>query len=447
MTQETEQIQTKLDRDTLMFGCLLVNRYLFTRMFWKSDLKMEPSPKQKRMMSDTSQKILACTARKVAKTVSLEAYIAQVAVLKEGEDIEENMIVTPRQKHLDPLLDRVVTKIQTEPFFKLLKPNSNRGDGKITFANKCIWYTRIEGDSPTGQNMVGLRAKHIVGDEMAFGLDGSHKARFQTALPDCRWILCGVPNGVRGTPFYKLDQTEEGKGWSRHHMTSFDNPILDNPTERARLERDYGGTNTQDYITQVKGEWGDEAMSSFPRIGVEDVPFAYIELTDTQVNAVVDGIFTWGNLERLLLPLEPLGKRSQVWIAGVDVGFSPDPTVISLLFREGDIWRLAARIKLMRVTGRRQALIIHACNRLLGMNIHKIAIDCIGYGANLKDAFLVDEDLVTKAWDYSTIVMNANFGGRVQVGEDDKGNKLSIPTKQYSTDKLKDALARGYMLA
>ena len=92
---------------------------------------------------------------------------------------------------MNPVRDRIFSTIMQEPLFAEMvdrNPSSgnmmmSKGDGYVQFKTSWKWHLRIEGVSGTDVNMVGLRCKRIVGDEMAFGTDICHKSRVNTAMP------------------------------------------------------------------------------------------------------------------------------------------------------------------------------------------------------------------------------------------------------------------------
>ena len=229
----------KIDPARLNYGLLMLNHYWFMRHYWKDDLTITPSIKQRQVFSDTSKKMLLCTARKTFKTGMLEATVIRAALAKTTSRLEEYMFHTPAQAHMNPVRDRIISKLQSVATFNALITSMNPTDGVIEFATNCKWWFRIEGLSNTGKNMIGIRAEIIVGDEGAYSNEAAHRERQLTKTPTCREVWCGVPNGVRGTPFFRADQDHRRKAAGMEHSPPYHlrQPALPNGTGAAATDR------------------------------------------------------------------------------------------------------------------------------------------------------------------------------------------------------------------
>ena len=475
------EIKQPLTKEEINFGRLLKNRYWFLKYFWKDELtipegrddlpaewtgKQIISVEQKMMMLDQSKRILYCTGRKLAKSVIVLGTLVQIGILYDEERAGEALLTTPRDHHLAPLRSRLEIKIDKEPFFDIMVKRFNKSKGFVEFATGMTFWMRVEGQSGRGESQVSLRATCILGDEMAFGDQVSYEARQQTAMPGCYQILAGVPNGVRNSPFFRLDQTSEGDSWSRHNYSSFINPLFQSEEEAKFREESHGGVNTQSYLNQVMGQWGKEAYSSFPKIPyITALPFKYIELTEEEINANLDNLVA-------LLSLPVGGVQAQSWILGGDLGYSPAPSVFLICYLREGVWYELARIVLRRCNPFNQARIIDCINcKILPEPFTVIMLDAHIWGSSvvqclLHDAFINNHD------DYGSKVIDANFAGRVEdpnirihkscktrlrmidrywwcdkcgqrVWRESDIDNAHIPTKQHYTAKLKDALAYG----
>lgn len=471
----------KLTEAELAFGLVLLNPLLFLKFFWAEELTIPETrldlpaewrgkqiipTEQKMMMLDTSDRVLFCTARKIAKTIILEATIVQASITYTRNAPAEAMIVTPQAHHLSPLRKRVEVKISQVPLFDMMLTDFNKSDGFITWVTGITWWMRIEGISGTGKNMVGPRCIYMLCDEMAFGDQANDEARKQTALPDAKWIMAGVPNGVRDSPFYRLDQTTAGDRWSKHKYPSFINPLYQSDEAHKRLEDDYGGVNTQGYLTQVLGQWGQEAYSSFPKVPyIFTLPFKYIELTEEQINANLM------NLAALIqLPTEYV-QDAEAWLIGGDLGYSPAPTVLLVCYLKGGVWYELARIKLLRANVLNQARIIDYINtRALPEKCKVITLDAHGFGAGVLQTLHNDPSFTLD--DYAAKVVDAGFAGRVEdprikihtkcqnrvrlvggewmcdhchwiVSDPNEIRNGRVPVKQHYTNLLKEAFTFG----
>ena len=413
---------------------------------------MEPSVKQKMMFADTAKKKLCCTSRKTGKTLKIEAYIIHSVMNKTSDALEEYLFDTPGQAHMTPVRERISSKIYQIPIFNMMVKSINKSDGIMDFKNNCKWHMRIEGSggaSNAGRNMIGIRASRRVGDEGAYSQEAAHRERQNTKMPNCDELWCGVPNGIRTSPFYRASEGVDGKlqGWNTHHLCQFDNPIYDNDKARKDLITDHGGENSQSYITQVLGLWGTEAFSAFPPSHiVQETRYPYEEYSaaDQAVVAAIEAgsitLDSFFSIPRV---------NAENFVIGADIGFSPDPTVILLSYLMNECWYMLCKIKLMRVIGTHQAFVIDSLNRQTEYRVKRICIDQIGYGKSVIDALVTDPRFDGR---YNPIpfkpevVINANFGGRIDDGtKDENGKPISKPKKQWSTEMLRIGLANEAM--
>lgn len=434
------QISRQFTDEELAFGIVLLDGYLFALNFWKRELSLPCTVQQRIMLTDIAKRQLWCTGRKIFKTLSLERDILWSLVLnylQEPGGLREAMFVTPRESHIEPTRDRVFSKINNEPFFRNLVKEKNKsggGAGIIESYNGFKWHFRIEGSSGTDENMAGIRAVKILGDEMAFGSHVTHQSRLMTAFPDADWKYCGVPNGIRTSPFFDLDtKPENPQIWSRHKYPTFINPVYSDLEQRAKLVEDYGGVNSQGYITQVLGQWGDEAFSSFPpgSIAVDKkAPKMIKELTKKQILDKAENLY-----DLVMLPSFPDAR----FCIGLDYGFSPDPTEIFIAYSQGDnIWRQLARIRLVRVEMPIQARFLNwLISGPLGNKVLRVSTDSIQFVQEMTDS----EKFGNK---YEHIMHFANPGGTTTITDptgvailDANGREIKKRNKQYYTDELK----------
>lgn len=363
-----------IDERDLALALCLEDELLFLLLFWGDALTEEMSVEQKMMTCDRSKKVLACTGRKIAKTILIESKVVRLGLTHRstGAGVTEAMMFTPRDAHMTPIIDRVYGRINRTPFLKAFVEDMRRGEApRLAFRTGLIWYSRIEGIGGTDQNMVGLRARYILGDELAFGSMICHTSRIQTALPDAIWWYSGVPNGVRNTPFYQLDQTALGDGWSRHKYSTFVNPIYKDPKAKEELVRAYGGVDTPGYKTQVLGEWGDEMQSSFPPGAIATGPQPYF------TRQLPQGVRNSDESVALLLGLGAV--RAPLFVIGWDYGFSPDPSVLLVACqREEWKWECVARIVMRQVALPIQARVVrYIYQRLLVGSLGAICCDSV----------------------------------------------------------------------
>lgn len=476
------EVKKTLTTEQLKFGSVLLNPLMFTTYFWKEELTIPGDRKdlpeemwgkqiisipQRMMLLDKSDKVLFCTGRKLGKTVAIESRVMQRGITYTKSRPGEALLTTPGDHHLAPIRRRLAYKIENTPFFNMMKEQFNQSQGFLTFRFGLTWWMRVEGQKKTGESQVSLRAEDLIVDEAAFGDDASHEARQQTIMPGSKQLMAGVPTGIRATPFYRLDQTSEGDSWSKHKYPSYINPLYWSDKAKQEVIEKHGGINTQSYLTQVLGEWGKEAFSSFPKIPyISTLPFQYVELTEEKINANLNYLSS-------LLPLPVSAIRDpQAWILGGDLGYSPAPTVLFLFYLKQEVWYEFARIKLIRCNPFNQARIIDSINcEVLPERLKVIMLDLHGAGSAVMHCLLHDPFVNTHD-DYPRKVIDANFAGRIDdpnikvhtkcdtrlrfingsyvcdkcgnpVWKDEEIRNARIPVKQHYTTLLKDAFAFG----
>lgn len=435
----------QISDDDLAMAICMNDELLFMQLFWSDAITEEMTIEQKLMLCDRSKRVLACTGRKTGKTLILEARTIRMGInhVQKGGGITEAMLFTPRDSQLSPLIDRIYGRINRTPFLKAFMDEMKRGeDTKFSFKTGMMVYARIEGISGRDDNMVAIRARYILGDELAFGNEKCHSSRLQTALPDCEWWYGGVPNGVRATPFFRLDQTKVGEGWSRHKCSTFVNPLYGDPKAREELIQDYGGEKTQGYQTQVLGHWGDELQSSFPpgaiAIGVQ--PFYVKTLTSALRNTDT----------AVALALGIPAVRAEKFCIGWDYGYSPDPSVLVIAYsREPGRWEVYARIEMRQVVLPLQCRIIRHLYR--SVLVGRLAGLCCDYASAIQT--LQDDDPKMAEVFHRTepggkMEMTDDLGQTVMVKNEktDKDEPLMNWVKQYLTEQLRQFMINENLL-
>lgn len=367
---------------------------LFILAYWEGDLRLPTSQERPDLpveyhdydhvlsynvlesWCDTSPRQQFCTSRKWSKTLRLEAYIIQKCITYTGSSIAEALFFTPRENHLYPVVNRVKSKVSREPLFAMMLENWNSSKGIVNWKNGSVLHLRIEG-SNGGENMVGLRAKlFVVGDEMAYSSENAESERKNTMVPGCPIIYAGVPNGIRSSHFYARDKTRHGDGWRRHRGSIIDNPLYHSEwAMREELDKHKGGTTDQTWITQVKGEWGEESFQSFPVIPI---------LRDRLISFTTITPEVWAREPVETLVTLPFDLEPQSIVMHADVGYAPAPTVLGISYLIEGTWVLVARIVIKGVPYDVQASIFHAINReVLPTPAELIGIDAHGAGSGL----------------------------------------------------------------
>lgn len=341
--------------DELCLSLILNDNLLFGLFFLSGDLSMEPSDDQKLMFLDDSQQVLMCTSRNVGKTTGLRMRILRTMCTylppdPNGTSAEEILVFTPAQSHLKLLVNRLFLDISGELAFRSLVVTQRAGDDAyILTTTRLEIHFRIEGQSGTDINMAGIHPFLIIGDEMAWGNDFCHSSRMAGATQRTRWVYAGVPNSIRGL-FYRLDMTDEGSDWSRHKCSMLTaNPVVDSSgAYRKKLAKMYGGEHSPDFVTQVLGQWGDEAMSSFPPGTVswdKSIPYFIKTFRGAEVKEMLASNVS------LSASIGIPAVRCYRAVLGVDYGNSPDPATIlcAIQHDKNGPWYTYFRISLFAV--------------------------------------------------------------------------------------------------
>lgn len=352
----TIKVKSHIESDDaqLAVGIILNDQLLFSKFFQKGDISKEPTVPQKLMFLDVSQRILFATSRFVLKTVGLIGRMLRDISThmrpKHQDQMDEILFTTPTEGQLDPVISKLYSIAYNNPAFKALIMNSRSGDKpELVTRTQLTIYGRLSGTTGTDVNMVGIHPKKIYGDEQAFESWVPHRSRLAALHPGGQVVYAGVPNDVRTSPFYALDVTKAGSGYSKHKMSVLDaNPLFlgeKAARHRAQLIKDFGGRTSPQYITQILGQWGDEAASSFPPGSIawfrEGHPYFAIRLSGQDIKLAL----RQGNLPMTLKIPQVRPVRA---VIGWDYGYSPDPTtfLIAIQVANDPIWYTYARVSL-----------------------------------------------------------------------------------------------------
>lgn len=454
-------MQVKLTDEELAAGIAMQDPLLFAGYFWRDDLTIPEeredlgelagsqviSKQQKLMYLDESDHILFCTGRKLAKSLCIESKIIQWAIMnkrttEEGMGNDEALVFAPAEGHLGQIQDRVWSRINTISIFKKMVNSARRGNKPVLdWCTGLTVYFRIEGMSGTDTNMAGIRAKWVLGDELAFGDFINHNSRVQTALPGARWLYAGVPNGVRTSPFYALDQTSLGATWSRHKYPTWINPLYWSDKAYQGLLDSYPSKSDPGWITQVLGKWAEMMISSFPpsAIALHNDMYFTMDLNANQARRMVEK-----NEMRDSINIPNVICRR--FAIGHDYGFSPDPAVSVIAIQRDDedvaknIWRYYARITFRNVPHPHQSeILIFIINNLFPMG------EFHGFGTD--DRRMV-HDLHDRAPHLKNRIFWTYFGGDITETDEqgkpklnEDGKVIKKGRKQHWTEILKDSMA------
>jgi hypothetical protein len=410
------------------------SQLLFLDFFFKEEMTVSPertdlpeewrgnmvkSEKQRIMICDRNKQVGFRTSRKIAKTVIASAAFFRWSMWHAGRQQTDGLLHCPREHHLINIRLRLEKKINRTPLFRLLVTHVNRSKGFMETSTGITWFMRIEGRTGTGESMVGPAALYEIGDEQDYAAMQPFNERQQAMLPGSMRMLCGVPRGVQGGPFWKLANSKEfSEGWSvftgKEGYNCFINPIYLSKQARRRLIVDHGGIETQAYQTQVLGLDGARVFSSFHVIPTIVRDFHLLEVTGDDVS---NGLF-------MSLLANISWEPSETYMIAGDIGGSPAPTELSVLYWFEGAWIQNGRVHLTLSDSTQGAACIHQLNISLPHPASLIVIDAHSHGVGVYDQVRNNGSWATQ--EYKQRVVDAEFASYIE----DKRRLIHPPCKQ-----------------
>lgn len=338
-------------------------------------------------------------------------------------------IVTPNRVHLDPLWRELVRWLTVHPFLKHFNKSINSQVFKITLANGVTIDCRIAGVGTKGQTVIGLHTPVLVLDEAGY----FDWMVWKELLPTLNtWeegfqlYVCGTPSGRReDNVLYFADMVSDE--YNHHRVSARQNPRYSDGDERRNREQ-YGGLDTDDFARLVLGEHGSQVSQLYSRSSMKTVDMELFTATLTREDFETDPY----KIERMFAALP---QRDNV-AAGIDLGFSSDPTVISLAFRQGGSWYYFARITLRSVEYPQQIKIIDRLDSYYRFIF--LAIDEGNAGIAVSQELLSNKEYRNK--NYTERLTPVSFSTSVVIGTDLDGAETKRPLKQLAVDKLKSLI-------
>jgi len=446
MLQRKKREYTK---DETEVGLLLTDPFLFMQHFWKgettipearSDLPEEWRGKQiftleqRRMLLDgwpymimydrypamcdkSSQRTILRTSRKTGKTLSLEViyiFVAMNAIVPPGE-VYEGLMHAPAENQIGPVMQRIHAKTDKTPIFKHMHKTRKMDSGVDDWRNGWRWHTRIEGPPALGgKNMVGLRARVVVGDEGDYGGKAAFEERRQTALPQAYERWCGVPREgadshfrtIARSPLTPWSKCMQGR-WELPFRWDMRTNILYHSAEAWRNEMGQDNWDSGRVKTQVLGLDGGEGISVFPVVETVRSPwFRHIQMSIMDWRQAPDAIFQQLDIDGLLVALD--GEEPSEWLVHCDYGFDPSPMEVGISFRVEYDWYEFARITAMRMASPDAAEFINTLDLWLPKKPVLIAFDAHGRGAGTYE-ILRDENGKYNKYDYTSRLISPEF--------------------------------------
>ena len=402
----TEEGPFLLDEDDFLLFGLLLDAVYHPEIAW-SDPENYDYHGQYRVRDyqyeinriEDNRAIIAC-ARSVGKTESEKVH-AQIHPLKNYGKL---LITAPELIHLLPLTDAVEDSIRESP---LLREFLDTRYGQTGFTHRPFACNFIDGSKIIGRipklNGTGVKSMHqndlIVEEGQDYPVDGwteleptvNYEAKDIRGQTNYHYWIYGVHSGNKSSGF---DERARNTAYRKVKVTALRKPDW-GPSRKQAAIAGTGGTSTPDYKRNYLGEPGSGATAYFVTARVmscvdqhknrgEDEPGS--EYNDIQYLAQKFRVEEMDDLGMDITDLMDIPDlKCDGWWAGVDVGLTESPTVITL-FAEGLTHEKKRRLALVRrytlerfrtkqIRHALYALGLHFGSKLLG-----VGIDVTGLG-------------------------------------------------------------------
>lgn len=284
-------------------------------------------------------------------------------------------------------------------------------------------------------------------------------------LGDEKVLASGVPNGVRSSWAYRIDNNPK-MGFVGDRMTRLDDPRV-TPEKIEEWKLSYGGDHTSGYLQKVMGEWGSASAMTFDvdRI-TADLPFKddeYPKLPPFYTSREVRERDYHGpeDLPLLLLISADMPKTAEKIYIHADHGITASPTTIYVSFfdaKEGlRCWRQFMRVLLYDMQTPSQVEVFHyLADTLEAMYKIKplIGLDTTGQGGQAVMSYLenmghpvVWVDLNEPVEFSDRLEYDEEYMARMRKNPMDNPErqvlKITTPMKQVAMPHLKKVLYSG----
>lgn len=345
--------------------------------------------------------VLHSDGAEVGKTREIGNLILWRAFTQEGSS---SLVGAPEQVHLDDIIDYCNDQMfdLNPELGKGLKRHKKHPHHVFYFLNRSRVYL-----SPAGFDGTGFRGKHVDGlciMEEAAKIKNPDvwNEFFRAAKPGCEIRIYSVPDGDRGTVYYRLKERAKGNAktgvesdfakdrkfrfyqWSKMQQPE---PFWSEARRRFYIDV-YGGEDSSGYKRNVLGEDGDPESAVFPWLQfskcLKDIPDyrslkvlvdnETVRLTGARYEVVYgengqkagkEGIIEDRTLDKAKFDIREILKGFFSPVPGLtfiggDLGFSNDPTELIVRLVIGKTWRTVARLQLKGVSYDLQAEAINA---------------------------------------------------------------------------------------
>jgi len=354
------------------------------------------------------------SARGVGKTWTIRGNVLYVAY---HNPEKEGLLTAPNAAHLKPLFEKIIGDVYNSPMLRrYVKRVLRSPDYYIEFSNGFKLHGRIAGTSG-GTNVLGLHVDFVWVDEGQLYTQQPTEQLQGCMNEGCVIRIFGVPNGVRESYLYKCTVDPHFKQFA---IQKWKDPTW-NHAMSDRLERIYGGKNSQGWQNQVMALWGSLSHLTFPERHWRP---CMVELPDYDPVIIDSEEGFQLTTDNIRLPF--IQPSLQVSIS-MDAGYDPDPSIIGIWVKTEGFTKLIHKIVLRKVNYTDQSIFLDALARYY--NAWFIAVDVGGPGRTVYLDLSSEKLFVDKPY----VPVSVNFGARVATAKDMEGHEITEKVKFFST--------------
>ena len=427
---------------------IMENPVMFREFINEEDSYWQPlEPHERAWTSSDAQYLCMCCGRGVRKTTTMIEMLYYWAINKMYIPGDPGLLVyVPNKAQKDAIWPRIRQACEQHWLMsKLVDRNAiNEQVGRIQFLNGFTFILRIAGSEGKESNVISIHTSRIWVDEaqafpwLAWKSLGN-VLKFD--IPGHMLWVSGVPNGERKeNVLFECDQNDD-------KYISFNIPQTAMSWWSADLEyqrrKEYKALleDTEDYKHFVLGQHGVPTYSIFDRVRFQQDDHEVMKIVVAQHNFETTKRFDPDGVERYHInevavpppvPLEGLVKPPIG--LGYDVGYSPDPTVFFIMYRDNNgYWRCLARFVLQRVEYALQREFLAYLDLVYQFDF--LGIDMGGPGK------VQYQDLAGELTDYKRLrymerLYPVEFGSYMTVAVDEEGTEKRDQTKRVAVETL-----------
>jgi hypothetical protein len=427
---------------------IIENPVMFREFINEDDPYWQPLEAHERAWtSSTSQYLCMCCGRGVRKTTTMIEMLYYWAINRMYIPGDPGLLVyVPNKAQKDAIWPRIRQACEQHWLMsKLVDKNAiNEQVGRIVFQNGFTFIIRIAGSEGKESNVISIHTSRIWVDEaqafpwLAWKSLGN-VLKFD--IPGHMLWVSGVPNGERKeNVLYECDQVDD-------KYISFNIPQTSmswwSPELEFQRRKEYHAMleDSEDYKHYVLGQHGVPTFAIFDRVRFRRDDSEVLKFVlnqhnfDTTKRIDPDGVERYHINEICVPPPLPYegGVSCPVGL-GYDVGFSPDPTVFFVMYRDGQgYWKCLARFVLQRVEYALQREFLSFLDDIYRFDF--LGIDMGGPG-KVQYQDLAGELTEYKRHKFLERLFPVEFGSYMVVAVDEDGTEKKDQTKRVAVETL-----------